>query len=367
MNPIFLAQWMKEKRSPIMVLAFCGLSILATLLFGMGMDNKIKIGVFPSQGVEVSTTQQWVQLLNESDAIEFFLQDERAARSEVRGGRADAALQVMENDYRFIASIDNPNVQIVERHVRAVFMEELHLRAVAKQAENANAFRHKVERYLEQPPITVELLAADGSELTRYDMSLQLLFTFTLFLAAFTVGFKVNAITMEKSSGIWSRMILSPMRKSEMYLGHLLYSVLIGFVQIVAVFLLFRYVIGFNMGNQFGMLTLIAALYTLTIVAFCMLIAGMVRTPEQFNMVFPSLLPIMPLLSGGYMPPGTITNPFLLGISEMFPLKHALDALTGVAIYEQGMAELFPSIAKLCIIAVICMGIGINLMERRRG
>ncbi|GAA0135372.1 hypothetical protein YSY43_22120 [Paenibacillus sp. YSY-4.3] len=367
MNPIFLAQWMKEKRSPIMVLAFCGLSILATLLFGFGMDNKIKIGVFPAHGVESSTTKQWIELLNEGDAIEFFLQDEQGARSDVRGGRADAALQVTENDYRLIASIENPNVEIVERHVHSVFMEELQLRAAMERVEDAKGFREEVERYMEQPPITVQLRATDGSELVQYDMGLQLLFTFTLFLAAFTVGFKVNAITMEKASGIWSRMILSPIRKSEMYLGHLLYSMLIGFVQILVVLLLFRYVIGFNIGNHFGMLILVVALYTLTIVAFCMLLAGIVRTPEQFNMVFPSLIPIMPLISGGYMPPGTITNPFLLGISEIFPLKHALNALTGIAIYDKGWLDIFPSMAKLCIIAVVCMGIGINLMERRRG
>lgn len=367
MNPIFLAQWMKEKRSPMMVIAFCGLSILATLIFGLGMDQKIKIGVFPAQGVESSMTKQWIERLNEGDAIEFFLQDEQAARSDVRGGRADAALQVSQADYRLIASIENPNVQIVDRHIRAVFLEELQLRAAESHTADAAGFRDEAKRYLEQPPITIEVLAMDGSELLHHNMGLQLLFTFTLFLAAFTVGFKVNAITMEKASGIWSRMVLSPIRKSEMYLGHLLYSMLIGFVQILVVLLLFRYIIGFNMGNHFGMLIVVVALYTLTIVAFCMLLAGIVRTPEQFNMVFPSLIPLMPLISGGYMPPGTITNPFLLGISEIFPLKHALNALTEIAIYDKGWLDIFPPLAKLCIIAVVCMGIGINLMERRRG
>lgn len=366
MNPIFLAQWMKEKRSPIMVLAFCGLSILATLLFGFGMDNRIKIGVFPGPGVEASVAKQWIEHLNEGDAIEFFLQDEEGARSDVLGSRADAAVQVMQNEYRLIASTQNPNVRLVEHHLRAVFQEELQLRAAAAYAADERGLREEVQRYLEQPPLTVEMHTLEGNELVRYNMGLQLLFTFTLFLAAFTVGFKVNAITVEKAAGIWSRMILSPVSKSEMYLGHLLYSMLIGFIQTLVVFLLFRFGIGFDMGSHFGMLLLVAALYILAITAFCMLLAGIVRTPEQFNMVFPSLVPVMPILSGGYMPPGTITNPILLGISEILPLKHALDALTGIAIYDKSWLDILPSIAKLCIIAVICMGIGINLMERRR-
>lgn len=367
MNPIFMAQWMKEKRSPIMVLAFCGLSIVATLLFGQGAGSKMQIGIFPAEGVEASAADEWMDRLNESGTIQFVRQEEELARTEVREGRSDAAVQLLDNNYRLIAAIDNPNVQLVERHVHTVFTEELQLRAAAEHAEDAERFREDVARYMEHPPLTVQLQASDGSELVNYNMSLQLMFTFTMFLAIFTIGYKVNAITSEKVSGIWNRVILSPVRKSEMYGGHLMYSSIIGFIQIVAVFLLFRYVIGFDMGDQFGMLIFIAAVFTLAIVSFCMLITGIVRTPEQFNMIFPSVIPIIPLLSGSYMPPGTITNEFLVAIAQLFPIKHALDSMIAVSIYDGGWADIYPSLAKLCIIGVVCMGIGINLVERRRG
>ncbi|MGG4095273.1 hypothetical protein [Paenibacillus lautus] len=135
----------------------------------------------------------------------------------------------------------------------------------------------------------------DGGELVRHDMGLQLLFGFSLFLVMFTVGFKVNTITKDKASGVWNRLILSPVRKTEMYMGHLLYSSLIGVLQ----------------------------------------------SPEQFGTLFPSIIPIMPLISGGYMPPGTITNPILLGIAEVIPLTHAMKALTGIAVYGYGIADLW--------------------------
>ncbi len=367
MNPIFMSQWMKEKRSPLMVLAFFGLSIIATFLFGQGNQGKMTIAAFPGQGLKASAADEWLDRLNENESIEFVLKDEAHARSEVREGRADVAIQLLENDYRLIATIENPNVQLVERHVNTVFAEELRLRAAANYAEDADAFREAVGRYLAQPPVTVRLASSDGGELVSYDMSLQLLFTFTLFLAMFTIGFKVNAITMEKVSGIWNRVILSPMRKSEMYAGHLTYSSIIGFAQTAAVLLLFKYAFGFGLGDRIGMLLLVAALYTLTAVAFSMLITGFVRTPEQFNMIFPSLIPIMPLISGGYMPPGTITNPFLLAIAEAFPLTHALDAMIGISAYDAAWSDLYLPLAKLVLIGVVCMGIGINLVERRRG
>ncbi|MGO4790349.1 ABC transporter permease [Paenibacillus sp. 2KB_20] len=89
----------------------------------------------------------------------------------------------------------------------------------------------------------------DGGELVCHDMGLQLLFGFSLFLVMFTVGFKVNTITKDKASGVWNRLILSPVRKTEMYMGHLLYSSLIGVLQIIMV-LIFRYGFGFSYGTS---------------------------------------------------------------------------------------------------------------------
>lgn len=101
-------------------------------------------------------------------------------------------------------------------------------------------------------------------------------------------------------------------------------------------------------------------------VAFALLFTGILRTPEQFNMVFPSMVPVMPLLSGVYVPPGTITNEVLLGLAQIFPLTHAMEALQGVAVYGAGWSEILIPVAKLLLIAVACMGVGINLMERVR-
>ncbi|RJE86896.1 hypothetical protein D3P07_17085 [Paenibacillus sp. 1011MAR3C5] len=41
------------------------------------------------------------------------------------------------------------------------------------------------------------------------DMSIQLFFGFTLFLAMFTIGFKINSVMEEKAFGIWNRVNLS--------------------------------------------------------------------------------------------------------------------------------------------------------------
>lgn len=365
MAPILLSQWMKDKRNPWMILMFIGLSIVATLMFGGSMDSKMKIDVFSGDGVTDESKSKWLELLNQSDTFEFRVQDEKAARMKVREGRADLAVKLMHNDYRIIAAVDNPYVQLAEQHVRTVYGRELQLQAAAASAPDGTQFRETVHSYLEKPPLRLQSESPGGGELVKHDMGLQLLFGFSLFLVMFTVGFKVNTITKDKTSGVWNRLILSPVRKTEMYMGHLVYSSLVGILQIMIVLMIFRYGFGFDLGDSYGLLLLVILIYTLTIVALSMLLVGILQSPEQFNALFPSIIPIMPLISGVYMPPGTITNPILLGIGEIIPLTHAMKALTGIAVYGAGLSDLWLPIAKLLLIGVLCMGVGINLMERR--
>lgn len=364
MVPIFLTQWMKERRSPFLVLLFLSLSIIAALLFGSMADSKMIVDVFSDENLNSEEEASWLDHLNKSEAFEFRIRDEQQARQEVREGRSDLAVNLLTDDYRIIAAVENANVQAVEQHVRSTFVEELQLRAAAALTDDDSKFRQDVERYLQQPPLTLQAEASNGGEITSYDMGLQLRFAFTLFLVTFTIGFKVVAIPTEKTNGVWNRVILSPVSKTGMYLGHLLYSSLIGFAQISIVFLIFVYVFGFNMGERFGMVLLITALYILTMVALATLFAGMFRTPEQFYMVFPSVIPIMPLLSGVYMPPGTITNPIITAVAQIIPLTYAMEALMGVALYNTGWSDILMPVAVLLLMGVAFMGVGINLMER---
>jgi len=365
MRSVFLAQWMKEKRSPYLVLIFCALSIVATLLFGSNIDAKIKVDAFLGEGVMIEEAERWLERLNSSGAFVFKLRDEEKALDEVWQGRSSMAVRLLKDDYRIIAAMENMNISLVQQHMQSVYMDELRMNAVVKQVKDEELFRKELSDYLVHPPLTLQSAAASGGELKSYDMGLQLLFTFTLFLAMLTVGFKVNAMTAEKVSGIWNRVILSPVTKTQMYLGHLSYSTLIGIIQMTLVFFIFKYVFGYDLGDQSGLLAIIIVLYITTIVAMCMLLTGLLRKPEQFTGILTSFVPIMPLISGAYMPPGTIKNEVLQVIAQFIPLKHALDAFVGVAIYQHGLEDIYLPLAKLILMCVIFFGVGINLVERR--
>lgn len=366
MFPVFKAQWMKDRRKPLLVLTFVGMSFLLSLIAGNGSQSvQITVPVFSRGDNAGEVEKKWLSLLNSNESLRFNVVEEGAARQQVAEGRADAAVHLMENDYRLVAASTLPTIQLVEQHVQGVFTREAMLQAAAGYSVTTE-LRDEVNRYLEQPPLQVEAQLLNGDALPAHNMGIQLLFGFTLFIAMFTIGFKVNGVTEDKVSGIWSRMILSPVSKTGMYAGHLAYSFCVGFMQIIILLLLFNYVFNHDLGSRFDMIVSIAAVYTWSMVSLAMLLTGLVRTPEQFNMVYPSVIPIIPLISGVYMPPDTINNSILLFIADLFPLTHAMEAMMDVAFYGVGWSEIALPMALMVLISVVSMGVGVNMVERRR-
>lgn len=150
-----------------------------------------------------------------------------------------------------------------------------------------------------------------------------------------------------------------------MYFGYILYSFLITMFQIVVVLLLFKYGMNYEVGDQLGLVILIAAFFVFSMISLAMLITGFVRTPEQFYSIYPSIIPLVPLVSGVYMMPGTITNPVLLFVADLFPLAHAMEAIMSVIFYGAGLQDVLMPLLFMLLIGVVAMGVGINLIERR--
>jgi ABC-2 type transport system permease protein len=118
-------------------------------------------------------------------------------------------------------------------------------------------------------------------------------------------------------------------------------------------------------GDNLWLIILIAACFTFGMISIAMLITGFVRTPEQFYAIYPSVIPVIPLVSGVYMMPGTITNPVLLFIADLFPLAHAMEAIMSVVFYGAGLQDVLMSLLYMLLIGIVAMGVGINLAERR--
>lgn len=365
MGSVFMAQLAKDRRNPLLLLLFIVLSILATLLFVRGGQNMTTIAVFSEDEHGAEIEEKWLPLLNQKGAYyRFQAVDAKHAREQVQKGRSDVAVKLLEQDYRLIAASDSPIIQQVDQYVRKIFTQEMQLQAssgVIKEAE----LREAVNKYLEKPPFQLTKQGIDGNQVQSHNMSTQLMFAFTLLISIFTMGFKVNSVTYDKVSRIWDRMILSPIHKTSMYLGYISYSFFISFFQVIVVLILFKYVFKFDLGHHFGLIVLIIAVFTFGMISLAMLITGFVSKPEQFYAIYPSFVPMIPLISGAYMPPGVLNNPVLSFIADLFPMSHAMDALMKVVNSDAGISEIALQLSLILLIGVVYMGIGINMVERK--
>lgn len=364
MNSVVWAQFTKDKRNPIFIILFIAGSILATLVFAGGVYSPTKVAIFSEEDNASEIEKKWIDLLNVDDSFQFVVVEPNEAREDVREGKLDVAVKVMETDYRLVATSELPTVSYVQQHVDKVFQQEAQLSAIVQSKENENV-REELERYMEEAPFQIETQGLESEKVPNYNMSTQLLFAFTFLISMFILGLKVNNVTHDKVSGIWNRMILSPISKTKMYCGYVLYSFLITLFQVVVVLLVFKYLMNYELGDQLWLIILIAAFFIFSMISIAMLITGFVKTPEQFYAIYPSVIPLIPIVSGAYMMPGTITNSALLFIADLFPMSHAMEAIMSVIFYEAGFQDVMMSLLFMLLIGVMAMGLGINLIERR--
>jgi len=363
-NSVVWAQFTKDKRNPIFIILFIAGSILATLVFAGGVYSPTKVAIFSEEDNASEIEKKWVDLLNVDDSFQFVVVEPNEAREDVRDGKLDVAVKVLETDYRLVATSELPTVSYVQQHVDKVFQQEAQLSAIFQSKENENV-REELERYMEEAPFQIETQGLESDKVPNYNMSTQLLFAFTFLISMFILGLKVNNVTHDKVSGIWNRMILSPISKTKMYCGYVLYSFLITLFQVVVVLFVFKYLMNYELGDQLWLIILIAAFFIFSMISIAMLITGFVKTPEQFYAIYPSVIPLIPIVSGAYMMPGTITNSALLFIADLFPMAHAMDAIMSVIFYDAGFQDVMMSLLFMLLIGVVTMGLGINLIERR--
>lgn len=229
------------------------------------------------------------------------------------------------------------------------------------------AFREEVDRKLENPALTLTKITQNNEgEGFIYDSQLQGLFGMTLFFVIFTITFGLSTVVAEKRSGTWDRLILSPIKKWEVYIGYLSFCFTIGYAQIILMFLLFQHVFGFDLGERWGALLIIAAFYTFAIVALAMLLMGIVSKPEQLQAVIPVVAVSFAMLGGAQWPIEAVTNEIMLTLSKFIPVTYGMEALKGAALYNRSLFELSEPMVILLGFGILFMGMGINLMERRR-
>lgn len=365
MISVFLLQWQRFRRAPAMILSFLVMTVVfVALLSGNDPAERPPILAYADDSLGEAAAEEWLASLNETEEFEFQLMREKQVREAVSAGDAPLGLRLMDGDYRILLAADDVSRFALEAFLNRKYQQEMRLGQVEQQVPGSD-IRTQAAAAMKEPALQVVTSTLDGKEEFQYDNRLQMLFGMTLFFSVYTIMFSLVKIVEEKKQGTWNRLILSPVGKLAIYLGHLAYSFAIGYFQIVLIFVLFKYIFHFDVGDRFGAILLIAACYTFAIVALGLLVTSLLSRPPQLKAVIPIMATGMAMIGGAFWPIELVNNGMLLAISKVLPITYGLDALKGVALYNRSWPELSEPISFLLLFGVVCIGIGISLMERR--
>ncbi|MEI5909367.1 ABC transporter permease [Bacillus spongiae] len=314
-----------------------------------------------------SETLELMEDLQASDVFVFketSLEDLNKAVSE---GEAEAGIILNEDAYTVIRVNETQNFNLIQHYVQSVYQTYVQKREINNMAgqDRTEEIEEIFQNSIEDPIFTVEKESFLGSDSVVIDAKLQGVFGFSLFFVLYTIAYSVVHILEEKRDGIWDRIILSPVKKWQMYTANLIFSFALGYFQVSAIFLVFYYFAEVDFYGGFIKTLILLIPYVFSIVALSILLTSFSKTIQQFNALVPFIFVSMAMIGGAYWPLEIVSSDVILFISKLVPVTYGMEALKGATIYGLGLTELMMPISVLTLMGVIFMGVGINLMEKR--
>ncbi|MBS4206547.1 ABC transporter permease [Bacillus sp. FJAT-50079] len=360
MKGIILTKFRLFKRKPWLFLLMTAVCMMFAFFVGKNDDGKVKIPVYSE------LTQGEFHQLKESELFFFQSMNESDLRKAVKEGKVEAGLLAYDDHYTILITTQSANIPLLDQYVKAVYSEKI------QKAELIASFdKKKVDQIWEtaaaNPLFDIKIGNFQNNELKMIDASLQGIFGFSLFFVIYTIAYNVIHILDEKRERIWDRMIVTPTKKWEMYVGNLLYSFMMGYAQVVLVFVSFRYFAGVDFHGGFAKTLIILIPYVLTIVSLCMLVAALSKSTRHFNALIPLLSVSLAMLGGAYWPIEIVSSEIMLLLGKFSPLLYGMELLKGATIHGYGYIELLKPASILLLMSVVMMGVGINVMEKRNG
>ncbi len=336
------------------------MSILFAIITGGANDtNQVTVPGYTEH--EQIKSSSIVDIIDEESIFRIdWVSEQKDLEKKILSGKQEFGIVFDQDDFTILVGIDSPNVQVFENSVKSAYYQENQF----KQLERASGVQHVKDTIENNSLFTVKSQWFHGQDTFLYDGNLHTLFGFSLFFVIYTIAYSVFQILIEKRTGVWDRVILSPIRKWEMYVANFLYSFLIGYVQLVIVFFVFRFIVKVDFHGVFWQTLLLLIPYVLAIVALSVFITGIVKTVQQFNAVIPIVSVGMAMIGGAFWPLDIVESSFMLQLSKFIPITYGMEVLYGVTLYGYNIEQLLHPVGILLLMTVLLTGLGIHWMER---
>jgi ABC-2 type transport system permease protein len=176
------------------------------------------------------------------------------------------------------------------------------------------------------PPLSIHYLYG-GPDYTVTDaLAPYLISLFSFFLIFLLTGV---AFLRERSQGTMERVLVSPLRRSELVVGYILGFTLFALIQVLLILLFVLLVLRVHERGNLGLLFLVTALSTLGGLSLGICVSAFACNEYEIGQFIPLLIVPQLLLGGLFFPVKTLPAG-LKQLAEVLPLTHANAALSAV-------------------------------------
>src|SRR5690625_3487923 len=130
---VFVLQWKRLIKQPLLILLFIGLTILFVyFLGGAQINSSINVPVYTEELTEDEMTQ-WLDRLNETEEFTFQEVEFEEVEEDIRMNEVGFAMELGEETYRFLVGRQSESLPAVNQYVYQVYSQESRLQNVAEE------------------------------------------------------------------------------------------------------------------------------------------------------------------------------------------------------------------------------------------
>lgn len=338
-----LLQRLRDKRS-LALLFFAPLGIISLLYFLLQVpsDIKYRVGLQENQPV-------LAQVLKQNEKLKVIeIGETLNTREIVNTHNLDALIQLVGNEIEVTyANRDTSKTQALTQMIGQIAQK-----IPASMRENqAKSSAEKV------PQDSLETLALNikshylygDSSLSMFDNLAPLLVSFFVFFFVFLIS--GISLVNERSSGTLMRMLVTPVRRTEIVAGYTLAYGFLALLQTSLIVLWTRYVLQMQILGNFILVLLINLLIALIALLIGLLLSALAKTEFQFIQFVP--IAVVPqFLFSGIINVDTMAAPFRW-IAHLMPLYYGVDALQKVVKQGEGFSQIGNNLFILGMLALV--------------
>lgn len=228
-------------------------------------------------------------------------------------------------------------------HLRSV--ATLLLSGVENQASSTSTSPPEV------PPLSIHYLYG-GPDYTVTDALAPYLIGFFSFFLIFLLT--AVAFLRERSQGTMERVLVSPLRRSELVVGYILGYTLFALLQVLLILLFVLLVLRVHERGNLGLLFLVTVLSTLGGLSLGICVSALARNEYEIGQFIPLLIVPQLLLGGLFFPVKTLPAG-LRQLAEVLPLTHANSALSAVMLKDATLSDLWGDLLFLGVFALLML------------